>query len=79
MNGNLTITVTRSAGKDGAVIVFIDTNGEPDGSDDGPALRVLLNDHDVFSGVEYDDDADLGDGREASEVTFDVPLPTYDD
>lgn len=38
------ITVTRSAGADRAVVVLIDTpNWEPDGSDGGPGLRVLIN------------------------------------
>lgn len=75
MTGNLTITVTRSAGTDGAVLVFIDTDGEPNGSDGGPALRVLLNDDEAFVGVPYA----LDDHREAASVTFDVPLPTYTD
>lgn len=47
------VTITTSAGNDGAVVVFIDTTFEPDGSDVGPGLRVLLNDDPVFEGVEY--------------------------
>jgi hypothetical protein len=48
------ITVTRSAGDDRAVTVFIDTDFEPDGSDDGPGLRVLLNDNEAYAGKAYD-------------------------
>lgn len=47
----LHITVTRSAGDDGALLVIIDTEFEPDGSDGGPGLRVMVNDGDVFEGV----------------------------
>lgn len=45
------VTITTSAGLDGAVVVFIDTSFEPDGSDGGPGLRVILNDGDVYVGV----------------------------
>ncbi|SRR6266704_603742 len=47
------VTVTRSAGADGAVVVFVDTDFEPDGSDDGPGLRVVVNDEPVYEGVAY--------------------------
>ena len=51
----IVITVTRSAGKDGAVVVFIDTNGlEPSGSDGGPGLRVRVNDAEVTECGEAD-------------------------
>lgn len=51
--GGVTITLTTSAGTDGAVVVFIDTEGEPDGSDGWRGLRVMVNDGDVFVGVPY--------------------------
>ena len=42
------VTVTRSVGPDGAVLVMIDTSGfEPNGSDGGPGLRIRINDADV--------------------------------
>jgi hypothetical protein len=57
------VTVTRSAGPDGAVLVFIDTpNFEPDGS---PGLRVLVNDGDVFIGRPHQP-AEDGQEREAT-------------
>ena len=40
----VTVGVTRSSGRDGAVVVFVDTTFEPDGSDGGPGLRVRVND-----------------------------------
>lgn len=51
---DITVTVTRSAGTDGAVVVFIDTHFEPDASDDGPGLRVLINDHDTYAGKPFE-------------------------
>lgn len=45
--------ITRSDGPDGAVVVFIDTEFEPDASDGGPGLRVLINDDDTYVGVEH--------------------------
>ena len=52
----VTVWIGRSAGKDGAVLVVIDTGGfEPDGSTPGrPALRVNVNDGTVYAGVDYD-------------------------
>lgn len=47
---SVTITVTRSGGKDGAVLIFVDTDFEPDGSDGSPGLRILLNDYDAWVG-----------------------------
>lgn len=38
------VVVVPSAGSDGAVVVMIDTPWEPDGSDGGPGLRVVVND-----------------------------------
>lgn len=52
-DGRTEVTVTESAGADGAVVVFVDTHYEPDGSDDGPGLRIVLNDEDAFVGVEF--------------------------
>lgn len=48
------VEVTTSAGKDNAIVVMIDTGFEPDGSDGGPGLRVLVNDHPVYVGVAYE-------------------------
>jgi hypothetical protein len=50
----VTITVTRSAGDDRAMLVMIDTDFEPDGSDGGPGLRVLLNDDEAYVGKALD-------------------------
>ncbi len=46
----VTVTITRSDGRDGAVVVFVDTAFEPDTS---PGLRVLVNDGDAYLGVPY--------------------------
>lgn len=56
------VIVTRSAGSDRAVVVFIDTAFEPDGS---PGLRVLVNDGDAYIGVPYrtpDTTSEAGNG-----------------
>lgn len=52
--GGVTVSLDVSAGADGAVIVFIDTTYEPDGSDGGPGLRVMLNDDPIYTGVPFD-------------------------
>ena len=49
------VTVTESDGTDGAIIIFIDTVFEPDGSDGGAGLRVMLNDGDIYIGVAHID------------------------
>lgn len=49
----LSLTVTKSAGADGAVLVMVDTETEPDGSDGGPGLRVQVNDGSVFEGKPF--------------------------
>jgi hypothetical protein len=49
------VTITRSGGKDGAIVVFIDTEFEPDGSDKGPGLRVLVNDDPAYVGKEHEE------------------------
>lgn len=49
------VSIDSSAGKDGAVIVFIDTEFEPDGT---PGLRVILNDADIFVGTPYEAEDD---------------------
>jgi hypothetical protein len=64
----LQITVTRSAGDDRAVTVFIDTKFEPDGSDGGPGLRVLVNDDEAYVGKAYE----LGEHHEAKAISFGV-------
>lgn len=47
------VNITTSAGSDGAVLVIVDTEFEPDGSDGGPGLRVMVNDGDGFIGVPW--------------------------
>ena len=48
------VTVTTSAGRDDALVVFIDTpHWEPDGSDGKGGLRVLINDDDTYVGQPY--------------------------
>jgi hypothetical protein len=49
----VSITITRSGGPDGAVLVMIDTSFEPDASDGSYGLRVLLNDNDISRTVAY--------------------------
>jgi hypothetical protein len=61
----VTISITRSAGDDRAVVVFVDTTFEPDASDGGPGLRVRVNDDPVYEGKEYESG---GDRRVASRV-----------
>lgn len=48
------VGITKSAGKDNAVVVFVDTQFEPNGSDGGPGLRVLINDDPTYEGVAFD-------------------------
>jgi hypothetical protein len=48
----ITIIVAPSDGDDSAVVVLIDTPFEPDGND-GPGLRVFLNDSPIYTGVSY--------------------------
>jgi hypothetical protein len=62
------VTVTRSAGDDRAVTVFIDTGFEPDGSDGGPGLRVLINDNEAYVGKAYD----LGAHHDAKAISINV-------
>lgn len=64
------VTVTRSAGDDRAVLVIIDTAFEPDGSDDGPGLRILLNDDEVYVGKAYD----FGKDHQANALGLKVDL-----
>jgi hypothetical protein len=66
----VTITVTRSAGDDRAMLVMIDTDFEPDGSDGGPGLRVLLNDDEAYVGKAYD----FGANHPAKSATWCVGL-----
>lgn len=47
----VTVTIGTSSGRDGAALVIIDTDGEPDGSDGWKGLRVDVNDGQVFEGV----------------------------
>jgi hypothetical protein len=74
-----TVTVTRSAGSDGAIVVFIDTETEPDGSDGGPGLRVLVNNETVYTGVEHGgDDRDRPAGSVVVEVSPDQIAYTHE-
>lgn len=51
----VTVIVTRSAGHDDAVVVFVDTDPETIAEGDaGPRIRILLNDEPVYLGVFYD-------------------------
>lgn len=55
------VSIDLSAGSDGALVVWIDTEFEPGGSDGGPGLRVQINDDDAYIGVAYiDDDTYIG-------------------
>lgn len=49
----VTVGVTTSDGADGAVLVMVDTTFEPNGSDGGPGLRILVNDAPAYEGVAY--------------------------
>ena len=71
----VTIAVTRSGGADGAVLIFVDTDFEPDGSDGGPGLRILVNDGDAFIGMPYGSD---GVNHEAKTVELRVALKDID-
>lgn len=48
----LGMTVTMTKGEDGSVIVWVDTDNEPDGSDGGRKLRVWVNDGKVYDAAE---------------------------
>lgn len=50
IDNDITITVTRSAGADGAIVIFIDTTFEPNASDGSPGLRVCVGEGVVFDG-----------------------------
>jgi hypothetical protein len=51
----LEVCITRSAGADGTLVVFIDgpANDTDSNADGTPAIRVLLNDSDLYSGRAY--------------------------
>lgn len=68
------LAVTRSAGDDRAVVVFVDTEFEPDASDGGPGLRVLLNDDEAYVGKAYDLPERHDPGHEAAAKHFEVRL-----
>ena len=61
----VTVTIGTSSGRDGAALVIIDTEGEPDGSDGWKGLRVDVNDGQVFKGVPY---GGFIDDREAHRI-----------
>jgi hypothetical protein len=46
----VTVILTRSAGLDGAPVVFIDTDEDLEGAD-GPRVRVHVNDGEVYVGI----------------------------
>jgi len=50
----VTAVVTRSAGSDGAPVVFVDTDAALEGPA-GPLVRVHLNDAEIYVGVPYED------------------------
>lgn len=47
------VEISRSRAGDGAMVVSVNTDFEPDGSDAGPGLRVWVNDDDVYEGVPW--------------------------
>lgn len=51
----VTVTITTSAGTDGAPVVFIDTDEDLEGNigSPGPKIRVHLNDADLYIGVPH--------------------------
>lgn len=51
----VTVILTRSAGSDGAPVVFVDTSEDLEGPE-GPRIRVHVNDGDVYVGVPLGDD-----------------------
>ncbi len=57
----ITVTIDVSEASDGAPVVFVDTDGVPEG-DRGPLIRVRVNDEPVFVGVDRGDEPDLGGG-----------------
>jgi hypothetical protein len=48
----VSVILTRSAGRDGAPVVFIDTSEDLEGPD-GPRIRVRVNDGEVYAGIPY--------------------------
>lgn len=74
--GGLRLTVTRSAGNDRAITVFIDTAFEPNGEDGSSGLRVLLNDDEIFEGKAYEYERNVH--HEAKSVEFEVSLDDID-
>lgn len=65
----VTVTVTRSAGSDGALLILVDTY-EHLGEASRP-LRILVNDDPVFADVPYEHGSDES-LPEATDVTFNV-------
>jgi hypothetical protein len=48
----VTVILTRSAGSDGAPVVFVDTSEDLEGPD-GPRIRVRVNDGPVYVGIPH--------------------------
>jgi hypothetical protein len=62
------ITVTRSAGKDSAVVIFID------GDFTGQGLRILVNDNDAWKDTAFEPNDDPDVERPARDVRLDFRL-----
>lgn len=67
---SIKVIVTRSTGADKGVVVFVDSTFEPDGSDGGPGLRILVNDRDAYTGVAYREVEDGGQLANFRELTI---------
>lgn len=74
----LVVTVTRSPGQDNAIVVYIDTGFEPDGSDGGPGLRVFINDDDTYVGKPREGAVDRF-ARDARLVVEFADIPYYEE
>jgi hypothetical protein len=64
MSDDFEVTATRSAGPDGAVIIFID------GDFDAVGLRILLNSDEVFVSKRYEVDRDTSRPARTARLTF---------
>lgn len=53
--GGVRVSIVNSPADDGAMVVYIDTDYEPDGSDGGPGIRVYINDDITYEGVALGD------------------------
>jgi hypothetical protein len=69
----VTVEIHRSVGTDGAIVVQIDTEFEPDGSDGIAGLRVYVNDSEAYVGVP------LGLPPEQPPTAWGPEHPSYDE